>query len=248
MLRRISDMEHVNHPKHYNQHPNGIECIDIIRHYTCDIANALKYLWRAGLKQEVGMEDMEKEKEDVEKAIWYVEDFYKHYHDFHCKEKMYDEMSSLVYTEVGYFAEQITEGYDRRVADAMKCLLNIGLIHKGCVYSFEFAIADLCRVVMELNNHIHDIMLKHTIIFADLSGCKNARRIWNCLRANDIRTIGDLAKLTHKEVLHWRGFGQVCYLEVCSVMKIYGAEFRNDVKWQQYHNTDLSEVEGSTIQ
>ena len=37
-------MEHVNHPKHYNQHPAGIECIDIIRHYTCDIANALKYL------------------------------------------------------------------------------------------------------------------------------------------------------------------------------------------------------------
>ena len=42
--------EQVNHPKHYNSHPNGIECIDIIRHYTCDIANAIKYLWRAGLK------------------------------------------------------------------------------------------------------------------------------------------------------------------------------------------------------
>ena len=30
--------EQVNHPKHYNSHPAGIECIDIIRHYTCDIA------------------------------------------------------------------------------------------------------------------------------------------------------------------------------------------------------------------
>ena len=58
-------MEHVNHPQHYNSHPNGIECIDIIRHYVCDIANAIKYLWRAGLKVELGMEDAEKEIEDL---------------------------------------------------------------------------------------------------------------------------------------------------------------------------------------
>ena len=52
--------EYVNHPAHYNQHPAGIECIDIIRHYTCDIANAIKYLWRAGLKPEMGKQDAEK--------------------------------------------------------------------------------------------------------------------------------------------------------------------------------------------
>ena len=67
-------MEHVNHPKHYNSHPNGIECIDIIRHYVCDIANAIKYLWRAGLKQEEGVSDRQKEIEDLRKAIWYIED------------------------------------------------------------------------------------------------------------------------------------------------------------------------------
>ena len=62
-------MEHVNHPKHYNSHPNGIECIDIIRHYVCDIANAIKYLWRAGLKAEMGMENAEKEIEDLKSRI-----------------------------------------------------------------------------------------------------------------------------------------------------------------------------------
>jgi hypothetical protein len=36
-------MEHVNHPAHY-QRKDGIECIDIISHYVCDIANAIKYL------------------------------------------------------------------------------------------------------------------------------------------------------------------------------------------------------------
>jgi hypothetical protein len=68
-------MEHLNHPQHYNSHPNGIECIDIIRHYTCDIANAIKYCWRAGLKPEMGMEDAEKEIEDLKKALWYIEDY-----------------------------------------------------------------------------------------------------------------------------------------------------------------------------
>lgn len=52
----MNNMEHVNNPASY-QRKYGIECTDIIRHYTCDIANALKYLMRAGKKQEIGMED-----------------------------------------------------------------------------------------------------------------------------------------------------------------------------------------------
>ena len=27
----------VNHPKHYNSHPSGIECIEVIQHYNDDI-------------------------------------------------------------------------------------------------------------------------------------------------------------------------------------------------------------------
>ena len=67
--------ENVNHPKHYNSHPAGVECIEVIRHYVCDIANAIKYLWRAGLKPEMGKDDAEKEIEDLKKAYWYIEDF-----------------------------------------------------------------------------------------------------------------------------------------------------------------------------
>lgn len=40
----------VNHPIHYNQHPSGIECIDIVRHHDFNIGNVIKYIWRAGLK------------------------------------------------------------------------------------------------------------------------------------------------------------------------------------------------------
>lgn len=66
--------ENVNHPQHYNQHPSGVECIDIARHYPFAIGNAIKYLWRAGLKKDAALEDVEKEIEDLNKAIWYIND------------------------------------------------------------------------------------------------------------------------------------------------------------------------------
>lgn len=64
----------VNSPKHYNSHPSGIECIEIARHYCFSIGNAIKYLWRAGLKKDVSLGDKQKEIEDLKKAIWYIND------------------------------------------------------------------------------------------------------------------------------------------------------------------------------
>lgn len=56
----------VNHPKHYTNHPSGIECIEITQHHDFCIGNAIKYLWRAGIK------GADTEVEDLEKAIWYI--------------------------------------------------------------------------------------------------------------------------------------------------------------------------------
>ena len=67
-------MSNVNHPKHYNSHPSGIECIQIVRHYCFNIGCAIKYLWRAGLKREHGMDPVHKQVEDCQKAIWYIQD------------------------------------------------------------------------------------------------------------------------------------------------------------------------------
>lgn len=58
----------VNHPKHYCDHPSGIECIEITRHHDFAIGNAIKYLWRAGLK------DSDNEIQDLKKAVWYIQD------------------------------------------------------------------------------------------------------------------------------------------------------------------------------
>ena len=56
----------VNHPKYYTTHPSGIECIEITQHHDFCIGNAIKYLWRAGIK------GADTEVEDLQKAIWYI--------------------------------------------------------------------------------------------------------------------------------------------------------------------------------
>ena len=61
----------VNHPSHYTSDPSGVECIQVTRHRNFCIGNAIKYLWRAGLKD---AENPDKEIEDLRKAIWYIEE------------------------------------------------------------------------------------------------------------------------------------------------------------------------------
>lgn len=70
----LDKVDMVNHPPHYTQHPSGVECITITRHYCFSIGNAIKYLWRAGLKKDASLKDKQKEIEDLEKAIFYIKD------------------------------------------------------------------------------------------------------------------------------------------------------------------------------
>lgn len=60
---QVSAYDNVNHPKHYNSHPSGIECIKITEHMNFNIGNAVKYLWRADMKNGL---------EDLKKAAWYL--------------------------------------------------------------------------------------------------------------------------------------------------------------------------------
>jgi uncharacterized protein CbrC (UPF0167 family) len=55
----------VNKPPHYRKHPSGVECIDITEHMDFCLGNAMKYIWRAGLKGD-------KEVEDLQKAVYYL--------------------------------------------------------------------------------------------------------------------------------------------------------------------------------
>lgn len=62
------DHDPVNHPKHYTSDPSGVECIEVTRHRNYNVGNAIKYLWRAGLK------DADTDTQDLEKAVWYIQD------------------------------------------------------------------------------------------------------------------------------------------------------------------------------
>lgn len=55
----------VNHPPHYGASPSGVECIDVAEHMNFCLGNALKYIWRAGLKGDAV--------EDLKKARWYLD-------------------------------------------------------------------------------------------------------------------------------------------------------------------------------
>ena len=63
--------DRVNHPEHYVSDPSGVECITITRHRNFNVGNAIKYLWRNGLKTSAG-DPLAKQIEDLEKARWYI--------------------------------------------------------------------------------------------------------------------------------------------------------------------------------
>jgi hypothetical protein len=58
-------VEKVN-PPHYKDHPSGVECIEITEHMNFCLGNAVKYIWRAGIK--IGEDPIT----DLEKAMWYL--------------------------------------------------------------------------------------------------------------------------------------------------------------------------------
>ena len=55
----------VNHPHHYTDRPSGVECITVTEHMGFCLGNAVKYIWRADLKNDAI--------EDLEKARWYLD-------------------------------------------------------------------------------------------------------------------------------------------------------------------------------
>ena len=56
----------VNHPSHYTTHPSGVECIDITQHFNFNLGNAIKYIWRSGIKSGNTAE------QDLMKARFYI--------------------------------------------------------------------------------------------------------------------------------------------------------------------------------
>ena len=67
-IKNLEKDDPVNHPKHYTSHPSGIETIEITRWMNFNLGNSIKYIMRSGKKSE------DTAIQDLEKAIWYLND------------------------------------------------------------------------------------------------------------------------------------------------------------------------------
>lgn len=93
----MSSNDNVNHPAHY-QTESGMEAIDVIEAFfrtNYHLGNAFKYMARAGKKND--------EREDIEKAIWYLNRYLL---------TLEDEMLFDLTPKGEALAELIVAGYD----------------------------------------------------------------------------------------------------------------------------------------
>ncbi len=93
---------HTKPPTHYNAHPSGVECIEVTRHMPFNLGNVVKYLWRAGLKEN------ESEIKDLEKALDYL-------HDEIAKRKL--ALEATPEQRVAQAMTQLREGPQRKSID-----------------------------------------------------------------------------------------------------------------------------------
>ena len=147
--------EMVQHPQHYVSHPSGVECIEIIRHYTCDIANAQKYLWRAGLKEEEGMTQRQKEIEDCHKAIWYLRDYMQN-----AAKVQRITVSKLPPHPSGVDCEAIASFYCEEIAQAFREIWFVGLIVDGVLIRPRGEMTQVFRAIRAIERHIVKLLKK----------------------------------------------------------------------------------------
>lgn len=106
--------EQVAHPRHYNQHPSGVECIELIEHLPANLALAVKYIWRCGLKA------TSTPLRDLQSAKWYTER-----EEWRIRTYELDRSESLRTAVVWRaLARRVVEKDNEVLGDCLKCLLN----------------------------------------------------------------------------------------------------------------------------
>ena len=96
--------------------------------------------------------------EDLEKALWYVEDYRK---QIKCLPKTNFksplQMDEIVLQVTGYTFDEISEGYEPNVATAINFLLDIGIIYNGTVYVSDDWDMNLYSITSRIRQRILDI-------------------------------------------------------------------------------------------
>ena len=65
---RLALGDPVKHPSHYIDRVPGVECIQVTQHFNFNCGNAIKYVWRHGLKGDA-VQDLEKARQYIDFEI-----------------------------------------------------------------------------------------------------------------------------------------------------------------------------------
>lgn len=156
------EFDNVNHPSHYVSHPSGVETINITREFEFALGNAWKYLMRFRYKG--------KPKEDLEKAVWYMNDYMNHrdlYAKFSVKLGIETTENLINNARKVIAAEKIPE-----VKHAMRAILEQALFGRNVVCDFIKATLELELQVEKIATSLilgdeFDVASANTMIAAD---------------------------------------------------------------------------------
>jgi hypothetical protein len=83
----------IHRPIHYTSHISGVECIEIAEWMPFCLGNAIKYAWRAGLKDSA--------EDDLAKCLWYLQREATRYDSVRVDAEVQSLVSSVVAHERG---------------------------------------------------------------------------------------------------------------------------------------------------
>ena len=154
--------DNVNHPSHYVSHPSGVETINITRELEFALGNAWKYLMRFRYKG--------KPKEDLDKAVWYMNDYMCHrdlYAEFSLKHDLLKTEDLINNARKVIAAEKVPE-----VKHAMRAILEQALFGRNVVCDFIKAKNELEEQVEKIATSLvlgdeFDVVSANTMIAAD---------------------------------------------------------------------------------
>lgn len=163
-VKTKEEFDNVNHPSHYVSHPSGVETINITREFEFVLGNAWKYLMRFRYKGEP--------KEDLEKAVWYMNDYMNHrdlYAEFTVKLGNEKTENLINNARKVIAAEEIPE-----VKHAMRAILEQALFGRNVVCDFikakvelELQVEHIATSLFRVDEFDADVAFADTMIAAD---------------------------------------------------------------------------------
>lgn len=156
--------QNIEKPVYYNSHPSGIEAISITQRRDFNMGNVIKYIWRAGLKNEHGLSTKAKQLEDLNKALVYLgfelsylKELKKELGAKGTFKKLYIRL--LPIKEDNKMKDLIIHHYSNYCMMALDSIWNVGLYtdydlanFKSTEYKLKAAIRHLEKSIIEIEN------------------------------------------------------------------------------------------------